>query len=113
MPDVLAASDLVMSRAGANTIWEAAAAGKPMLLLPLEKGSSRGDQIENAKFFTEQGAAITLHAKDATPAALCSVLTRLLKNPEELKAMTQASIALADEKPAVKIAHLLQKWIPE
>ena len=113
IPDVLAASDLVMSRAGANTIWEAAAAGKPMLLLPLEKGSSRGDQIENAKFFTEQGAAITLHAKDATPAALCSVLTRLLKNPEELKAMTQASIALADEKPAVKIAHLLQKWIPE
>lgn len=113
MPDVLAASDLVMSRAGANTIWEAAAAGKPMLLLPLEKGSSRGDQIENADFFTEQGAAITLSAKDATPAVLCSTLTRLLEHPEELKAMAKASASLAGEKPAVKIAHLLQQWITE
>ncbi|AIW90401.1 UDP-diphospho-muramoylpentapeptide beta-N-acetylglucosaminyltransferase [Treponema sp. OMZ 838] len=113
MPDILAASDLVMSRAGANTIWEAAAAGKPMLLLPLEKGSSRGDQIENADFFTEQGAAITLSGKDTTPDVLCSVLTRLLENPHELKAMAQASAALADEKPAVKIAHLLQQWITE
>ena len=113
MPDVLAAADLVMSRAGANTIWEAAAAGKPMLLLPLEKGSSRGDQIENANFFTEQGAAITLSGKDTTPDMLCSILTRLLENPHELQAMAQASAALADEKPALKIAHLLQQWITE
>ena len=113
MPDVLAAADLVMSRAGANTIWEAAAAGKPMLLLPLEKGSSRGDQIENADFFTEQGAAITLSGKDTTPDMLCSILTRLLENPHELQAMAQASAALADEKPALKIAHLLQQWITE
>ncbi len=111
MPDVLAASDLVMSRAGANTIWEAAAAGKPMLLLPLEKGSSRGDQIENAEFFTAQGAAITLHAKDASPTALCSALTHLVETPEKLKAMAQASSALAGEKPAVKIARLLQQWM--
>jgi len=113
MPDVLAAADLVMSRAGANSIWEAAAAGKPMLLMPLEKGSSRGDQIENADFFTEQGAAITLSAKDATPAALCTVLGRLLENPEELKTMAKASAALADGKPAIKIAHLLEQWITE
>ena len=112
MPDVLAASDLVMSRAGANTIWEAAAAGKPMLLLPLEKGSSRGDQIENADFFSAQGAAITLAAKDATPVELCTILTRLLENPEELKAMAKASAALADEKPAAKIALLLRQRIP-
>ena len=113
MSDVLAASDLVMSRAGANTIWEAAAAGKPMLLLPLEKGSSRGDQIENANFFTEQGAAITLHAKDATPTALCDILTRLIENPEDLKMMAKASNSLTDEKPAVKIARLLQQRIPK
>ena len=113
MPDVLAASDLVMSRAGANTIWEAAAAGKPMILLPLEKGSSRGDQIENAGFFTERGAAITLHSKDATSTALCSALTHLVENPEELKAMAQASAALTGEKSAVKIAHLLQQRITE
>lgn len=111
MPDVLAASSLVMARAGANTIWEAAAAGKPLLLLPLEKGSSRGDQIENASFFAEQGAAKVLYSGEATVQALCKQLTDFLEHPEQLTAMAHASAALTGEKPAVKIAQLLQQWI--
>ena len=111
MPDVLAAADIVVARSGANTIWEAAAAGKPMLLLPLEKGSSRGDQIENAAFFAEQGAAIVLSSRDATASLLCEHLTRLLEQPAQLEAMAKASACLAEEKPAVKIAHLLQQRI--
>ena len=111
MPDVLAASSLVMARAGANTIWEAAAAGKPLLLLPLEKGSSRGDQIENASFFAEQGAAKVLYSGEATVQALCKQLTDFLEHPEQLTAMANASAALTGEKPAVKIAQLLQQWI--
>lgn len=111
MPDVLAASSLVMARAGANTIWEAAAVGKPLLLLPLEKGSSRGDQIENASFFAEQGAAKVLYSGEATVQALCKQLTDFLEHPEQLTAMAHASAALTGEKPAVKIAQLLQQWI--
>ena len=111
MPDVLACADIVMSRAGANTLWEAAAAGKPMLLLPLEKGSSRGDQIENADFFAQQGAATVLQSEQANPEDLCAVLTRFLEHPETAAAMAQASAALAAEKPAVRIASLLQHWI--
>ena len=111
MPDVLAAADIVMARAGANTIWEAAAAGKPLLLLPLDKGSSRGDQLENAAFFAEHGAAEVLFAHEATSAALCEYLTRLTESPEHLAAMARASAALANEKPAMRIAHLLQKRI--
>lgn len=113
MPDVLAAADLVMARAGANTIWEAAAAGKPLLLLPLKKGSSRGDQIENASFFAEQGAAVVLSSDEATASTLCEQLTRFLNLPEELQAMAHASAALADGKPAVKIAGLLRQWIKQ
>ena len=113
MADVLAAADLVMARAGANTIWEAAAAGKPLLLLPLKKGSSRGDQIENASFFAEQGAAVVLSSDEATASTLCEQLTRFLNRPEELQAMAHASAALADGKPAVKIAGLLRQWIKQ
>ena len=113
MPDVLAAADLVMARAGANTIWEAAAAGKPLLLLPLEKGSSRGDQIENAAFFAEQGAAVVLSSCEATEAGLYKQLTEFLQHPEALQSMARASAALADGKPAVKIAGLLQQWIQQ
>lgn len=53
--DLLAAADLVVSRAGANALYELLALGKPNLLIPLSRRVSRGDQIENAAFAREQG----------------------------------------------------------
>lgn len=70
MPDVLAAADVVVSRAGAGAVWECAAAGKPMVLVPLEKGSSRGDQVENARWFEKKGAALVLSGGDVLPEKL-------------------------------------------
>ncbi|GHV84070.1 UDP-N-acetylglucosamine--N-acetylmuramyl-(pentapeptide) pyrophosphoryl-undecaprenol N-acetylglucosamine transferase [Spirochaetia bacterium] len=60
MPDVLAAASLVIGRSGAGTIWECAASACPMILIPLCGSGTRGDQVENAHFFEEKGAAITL-----------------------------------------------------
>lgn len=54
---ILSASDIVVSRAGSNTIFELAVMQKPMLLIPLPKGNSRGDQVENAKYFNSCGYA--------------------------------------------------------
>ncbi|QWI73102.1 undecaprenyldiphospho-muramoylpentapeptide beta-N-acetylglucosaminyltransferase (plasmid) [Bacillus mycoides] len=51
MSDVLAMADLVISRAGSSAISELLVLKKPMLLIPLSDGSSRGDQIINAEFF--------------------------------------------------------------
>jgi len=53
--DILAAADLVVSRAGANTLYELLALGKPNLLVPLSRHASRGDQIENAAFAAALG----------------------------------------------------------
>jgi UDP-N-acetylglucosamine--N-acetylmuramyl-(pentapeptide) pyrophosphoryl-undecaprenol N-acetylglucosamine transferase len=53
--DILAASDLVVSRAGANTLYELLALGKPNLLVPLSRRVSRGDQIENAAYAASLG----------------------------------------------------------
>lgn len=55
LPDLLAITDVVVSRAGANSIYEFLALKKPSLLIPLPKSASRGDQILNAQFFKEQG----------------------------------------------------------
>ncbi|MDR1506418.1 MAG: UDP-N-acetylglucosamine--N-acetylmuramyl-(pentapeptide) pyrophosphoryl-undecaprenol N-acetylglucosamine transferase [Treponema sp.] len=57
LPSVLAAADLVLGRSGAGTVWECAAAGKPMILVPLSGAGTRGDQVENARFFEKAGAA--------------------------------------------------------
>lgn len=55
--DIFKASDLVISRAGSNTIFELALLKIPMLLIPLSRKSSRGDQIENAEYFKKLGIA--------------------------------------------------------
>ncbi len=53
--DVLAAASLVVSRAGANTVYEMLVTRKPHLLIPLGRDASRGDQMDNAKTFSDAG----------------------------------------------------------
>ena len=54
MGSCYAAADVVLCRAGSNTLFELLALKKPCVLVPLKKGS-RGDQIENALYFEEKG----------------------------------------------------------
>jgi UDP-N-acetylglucosamine--N-acetylmuramyl-(pentapeptide) pyrophosphoryl-undecaprenol N-acetylglucosamine transferase len=60
MPHVIAAAALVLCRSGAGTIWECASLGKPMILVPLAGSGTRGDQVENARYLEEKGAALVL-----------------------------------------------------
>lgn len=53
--DLMAAADIVVSRAGANSVYELLALKKPNILIPLDKGASRGDQIDNAAWMEKQG----------------------------------------------------------
>ena len=60
LKDLFALADIVVSRAGANSICELLALRKPNLLIPLSANSSRGDQILNAKSFESQGFSIVI-----------------------------------------------------
>lgn len=60
LKDLFAMADIVVSRAGANSICEILALRKPNLLIPLSAGSSRGDQILNAKSFESQGFSMVI-----------------------------------------------------
>lgn len=55
LKDVMNASDIFISRAGSNVIFELLALKKPNILIPLSKESSRGDQILNAESFKKSG----------------------------------------------------------
>lgn len=76
LKDVFAATELVVARAGANSIFEFLALHKPMLLIPLEAGS-RGDQLHNAKSFSSKGWAHLLKEADLTEHTLLSSLREL------------------------------------
>lgn len=60
LKDIFAMADLVVSRAGANSICELLALKKPNLLIPLSAHSSRGDQILNARSFEAQGFSMVI-----------------------------------------------------
>lgn len=60
LPDLLSISELVVGRSGANAIFEFLLSKKPMILIPLPASQSRGDQIENAKYFEQQRVATVI-----------------------------------------------------
>jgi UDP-N-acetylglucosamine--N-acetylmuramyl-(pentapeptide) pyrophosphoryl-undecaprenol N-acetylglucosamine transferase len=107
LPDILAASDLVISRAGANTLAEIAALGKPSLLVPLPSSSSRGDQVRNAELFRTRGAAIVLSEDEATPDALITAVESLFESPERLAEMGRRAATLGAGRPDKTIADLI------
>lgn len=80
LPDILAMTDLVVSRAGANSIFEFLHLRKPMLLIPLTKAQSRGDQLLNAESFRKSGYCDVLQEEDLTADTLVSRIDRLYDN---------------------------------
>lgn len=70
LKDLFALADVVISRAGATTLFELLALRKPALLIPLPLGASRGDQILNARSFEKQGYSRVLEQEKMTPETL-------------------------------------------
>jgi UDP-N-acetylglucosamine--N-acetylmuramyl-(pentapeptide) pyrophosphoryl-undecaprenol N-acetylglucosamine transferase len=107
MPDVIAAADIVLSRAGANSLWECAVLGKPLVLIPLCGSGTRGDQVDNAEFFETKGAALVLNGDDADSVHLQSALEKM-KNDEFRANIASSCKSLANQKrPAAEIARLV------
>ena len=105
--DLLAAADVVVSRAGANTLGELAATATPAVLIPLPRTQSRGEQLANAQLFAERGAAVTMTEEHASSANLVEALNELRADPARRAAMARAMAALADREAARRIAAIV------
>jgi UDP-N-acetylglucosamine--N-acetylmuramyl-(pentapeptide) pyrophosphoryl-undecaprenol N-acetylglucosamine transferase len=79
LKDIFAVTDFVLSRAGSNAIYEFLALHIPMLLIPLSKEASRGDQIINAKSFKEKNYARVLEEENLTKETLVKELDKLVQ----------------------------------
>jgi len=105
LPDLLAACDLVLCRAGANTLWELAALGRAAVLVPLGSGASRGDQLENARYFAQAGAALVVPEEEG--GRLVEEVLGLLADPPRLAEMGRRARALGRPDAAARIAALV------
>ncbi len=83
LPDIFAATDLAVSRAGANAVAELIALAKPTLFIPLSKASSRGDQILNAEYCKRKGYSDVLEQELLTPETLYESVMNLAKNSSQ------------------------------
>jgi len=77
MADAYACADILVSRAGSNSLCEILAVRKPALLIPYPKGASRGDQLLNAESFRAQGFSYVLQQEDMTPETLVKGIEKL------------------------------------
>jgi len=108
LPHLFAASDFVISRAGATTLFELLTLHKPALLIPLSARASRGDQILNAQSFQKSGYSLVLSEDDLTPETLLQSINKLQTQENELKnAMSEWSDrdAITDIVQIIKNAH--------
>jgi UDP-N-acetylglucosamine--N-acetylmuramyl-(pentapeptide) pyrophosphoryl-undecaprenol N-acetylglucosamine transferase len=83
-------ADMVVSRAGATTLFELAALGKPSILIPYPHATN-GHQEINARSLARSGGAEVVLQKDLTPEGLANTLSTYMDHPQQLKKMGGAA----------------------
>ena len=106
LPARIAAAHLVVSRAGASTVAEVAAIGRPAILVPLPHALDQ-DQLANAQVLAKAGGAILLPQAEFVPERLAREITALGENPDRLVAMAAKARAMGTPDAAEKLADLV------
>ncbi|HEY3203645.1 MAG TPA: undecaprenyldiphospho-muramoylpentapeptide beta-N-acetylglucosaminyltransferase [Thermoanaerobaculia bacterium] len=99
-------ADLVLCRAGAMTVSELAAAGRPSILVPFGAAAA-GHQLENARALYRVGAAAVMEEKDLAAENLAAAFMQFLKDRAKLVTMGQKAKSLAKPDAARDLARLV------
>jgi UDP-N-acetylglucosamine--N-acetylmuramyl-(pentapeptide) pyrophosphoryl-undecaprenol N-acetylglucosamine transferase len=105
MWEEMAWADLVVCRAGALSVAELAAAGRPAILVPFIGGGNH--QIYNAKALYQRGAAALMEERNLTAENLAGAITEKLQDREKLVLMGQKAKALAKPDAVKELAKLV------
>ncbi len=97
-----------VSRAGANTLFELLSLKIPSVLIPLPKGQSRGDQVENAGYFEKLGLVSVLEQNNLTPESLTFAINSTYANRNNIKKALEKRPVLDGSE---KIAKILISYI--
>jgi len=108
MPTCMAAADLVICRAGAITLSEIQAMGKPAILIP-SPNVAENHQYHNAMALVNAGAADIIEEKDLTGAALMRKTDKMLLNPEKLEKYSENSRKMAITDANERIYSVVKK----
>lgn len=116
LADLFAAASIVISRAGANSLYEILALSKPHILIPLPIKVSRGDQIQNARYFQELGISMVIDDHSLNANTLLQALNKLEENKNDIqnkikllniKSATEQIVAIIEEQVHVQSASII------
>ncbi|HSR66625.1 MAG TPA: undecaprenyldiphospho-muramoylpentapeptide beta-N-acetylglucosaminyltransferase [Acidobacteriota bacterium] len=110
MPQAFARSALLLCRAGASTVAEIAASGRPSLLVPLPTAAD-DHQRKNAAALARRGAAVVLDQKETDAQKLAAHIGQLGEDRPRLAAMGESARALAQPQAADNIISLLAELL--
>ena len=108
LPHLYAMADVVVSRAGATTIFELLELRKPNLLIPLTLGQSRGDQILNAKSFEKRGFSRVLMEENLSVESISGAIEQVLTQREN---MIEAMSAMSSVNGTEKVISLIMEYL--
>ena len=104
------AADLVLCRAGATTLFELMALGKPAILVPYPYAAN-DHQTLNAKTLVDAGAALMVADGDLNGLNLSRILRQLSEDREKLKKIGERAVALAQPHAAGQIVDLCYEMV--
>lgn len=105
-----AVSELIVSRAGASSIFEIAALGKPSILIPLPE-AAQNHQLKNAYAYAENGACLVIEEVNLTPRFFLEKLKFLMFRAGELEKMEKAALEFSRPQAAKIIAEYLFEYL--
>lgn len=110
MPRRLGAAHLVVARAGASTVAELAAAGRPSLLIPFAAAMD-DHQTANAAALVDAGAAWRVAETEATPERVADQVQSMLADPDALRQAAAAALGAARPNAAELLADLIETTV--
>lgn len=110
IPEIMAAADLVVCRAGASTLSELGAVGRAGILIP-SPNVTENHQFFNAKTFSDKGAAVILEEKYLSGAILYENICNIVFNKKRLSEMEKASASTYNRDCAEDICEEILKMI--
>ena len=108
MPELLKRADLVISRAGANTLAEISSLGKLSILIPLPTSANEHQQA-NAKIYQKNGAAVVVSEDGLTPTSLKDIIDRLMEDKKMLQEIERNAKELSQPDAAKAIVEEILK----
>ncbi|HEY8184116.1 MAG TPA: undecaprenyldiphospho-muramoylpentapeptide beta-N-acetylglucosaminyltransferase [Thermoanaerobaculia bacterium] len=106
--DEIASADLIVSRAGAMTIGELAAAGRAAVLVPFAAATNNHQEM-NARVVEKAGGAVVITESQLSPEKLAMTISEILSDPARAARMGAAARSLAAPEASKKIVDLLEK----